>query len=67
MKENKGGFLSNDQVEADNKIKGKQEPVGGYSGSQDTGEQKPRDTKDQDPQNQNPGGEGPQPVSNLEQ
>jgi hypothetical protein len=35
-KENKGGFLSNEQVEQDNKVKGKQEAA--YTGAQDTGD-----------------------------
>ena len=35
-KENKGGFISNEQVEQDLKVKGKNE--GPYEGSQDTGD-----------------------------
>lgn len=35
-KENKGGFLTNEQVEQDNQAKGKQE--GAYTGAQDTGD-----------------------------
>ncbi|HEX8313459.1 MAG TPA: hypothetical protein VF609_00620 [Flavisolibacter sp.] len=35
-KENKGGILTNSEVEQDNKVKGKQE--GAYHGSQDTGD-----------------------------
>ncbi|RYZ29202.1 MAG: hypothetical protein EOO10_07050 [Chitinophagaceae bacterium] len=35
-KENKGGMLTNSQVEEDNKVKGKQE--GAYEGAQDTGD-----------------------------
>lgn len=37
-KENKGGFLSNEEVEQDLKAKGKAENQNGYSGSQDTGD-----------------------------
>lgn len=38
-KENKGGFLSPEQIEQDNKVKGKTEQQqGGYRGSQDTGD-----------------------------
>ena len=37
QKENKGGNLTNEQVEQDNKVKGKHE--GAYVGSQDTGDQ----------------------------
>jgi hypothetical protein len=38
-KENKGGFLSPEQVEQDNKVKGKtSQHEGGYRGSQDTGD-----------------------------
>ena len=38
-KENKGGFLSPEQVEQDNKVKGKTDgQQGGYRGSQDTGD-----------------------------
>jgi hypothetical protein len=36
QKENKGGILTNAQIEEDNKVKGKQE--GAYEGSQDTGD-----------------------------
>jgi hypothetical protein len=35
-KENKGGILTNTQVEQDNKVKGKHE--GTYEGAQDTGD-----------------------------
>lgn len=35
-KENKGGMLTNEQVEQDNKVNGKTE--GAYSGMQDTGD-----------------------------
>ena len=35
-KENKGGILTNAQIEEDNKVKGKQE--GAYAGAQDTGD-----------------------------
>ena len=35
-KENKGGTLTNEQVEQDNQVKGKTE--GGYRGMQDTGD-----------------------------
>ena len=38
-KENKGGLLSPDQVERDNKVKGKvDQHEGGYRGLQDTGD-----------------------------
>jgi hypothetical protein len=51
-KENKGGFLTNEQVEKDNKVKGKAEKKNvGYIGSQDTGEKLPlkdrQENKDQ--------------------
>lgn len=36
QKENRGGILTNEQVERDNKVKGKQE--GAYEGAQDTGD-----------------------------
>jgi len=36
QKENKGGTLTNSQVEEDNKVKGKHE--GAYEGAQDTGD-----------------------------
>ena len=39
-KENKGGMLTNSQVEEDNKVKGKH--LGAYEGSQDTGDKKIR-------------------------
>ena len=35
-KENKGGFLSNSQIEEDNKVKDKQPSA--YEGAQDTGD-----------------------------
>jgi hypothetical protein len=35
-KENKGGILTNEQVEQDNRVKGKTE--GAYQGMQDTGD-----------------------------
>lgn len=38
-KENKGGNLTNAQVEQDNKVKGKQTTENHYQGSQDTGDQ----------------------------
>lgn len=42
-KENKGGELTNEQVERDNKVKGKADPQeGGYRGLQDTGDTKVR-------------------------
>lgn len=43
-KEHKGGLLTNEEVERDNKIKGKN-PDGsvGYTGAQDTGEDKIRE------------------------
>lgn len=38
-KENKGGVLSNEQIEQDNKVKGKTDEKGrSYVGSQDTGD-----------------------------
>jgi hypothetical protein len=37
-KENKGGFLSNDQLEKDLKTRGETKQPGGYHGMQDTGE-----------------------------
>lgn len=37
-KENKGGLLSNEQIEQDLKAKGKTENVNGYRGAQDTGD-----------------------------
>lgn len=37
-KENKGGTLTNEQIEADLKAKGKTETAQGYAGSQDTGD-----------------------------
>jgi hypothetical protein len=40
QKENKGGTLTNSQVEEDNKVKGKQ--AGTYEGAQDTGDKKLR-------------------------
>lgn len=43
-KENKGGFLSPEQVEQDNKVKGKKDnEQGGYRGTQDTGDNGVRD------------------------
>jgi hypothetical protein len=40
-KEHKGGLLNNEEVERDNKIKGKNvDGSGGYTGVQDTGEDK---------------------------
>jgi hypothetical protein len=40
-KENKGGLLSNEQLEQDNIVKGKtNENEGGYRGTQDTGDAK---------------------------
>jgi hypothetical protein len=41
-KENKGGRLRNEQVEEDNKVKGKPGKSQGYVGTQDTGDQKLR-------------------------
>ncbi len=38
QKENKGGLLSNEQVEQDLKAKGQEESGNGYRGSQDTGD-----------------------------
>jgi hypothetical protein len=38
-KENKGGLLSNEQVEKDIQVKGKKEQEGGYVGMQDTGDE----------------------------
>ena len=37
-KENKGGLLSNEQVEKDIQVKGKNDQEGGYVGMQDTGD-----------------------------
>ena len=37
-KENKGGFVTNDQVEQDLKARGKTDQQGGYQGLQDTGD-----------------------------
>ena len=37
-KENKGGFLSNEQLEKDLKAKGEIKQPGGYHGMQDTGD-----------------------------
>ena len=37
-KENRGGNLSNQQVEEDNRVKGKSEGARTYIGSQDTGD-----------------------------
>ena len=37
-KENKGGILSNEQVERDNQVKGKHTENGQYQGAQDTGD-----------------------------
>lgn len=42
-KENKGGLLSNRQVEEDNKVKGKSTEQGQYQGMQDTGDQGKRE------------------------
>ena len=42
MKENKGGFLRNEQVEQDLKAKGKSESA--YEGAQDTGDKIVRQT-----------------------
>jgi hypothetical protein len=41
-KENKGGELSNEQVEKDIKVKGNPEQSNWYRGAQDTGDQKIR-------------------------
>ncbi len=38
-KENKGGLLSNEQVEKDLEVKGKNNQEGGYVGMQDTGDE----------------------------
>jgi hypothetical protein len=38
QKENKGGLLTNEQIEQDHNAKGKAENAGGYRGSQDTGD-----------------------------
>jgi hypothetical protein len=52
-KENKGGFLTSEQVEKDNRVKGKAEKkTTNYIGSQDTGEgspvkKDPKENKDQ--------------------
>jgi hypothetical protein len=37
-KENKGGNLTNEQIEQDNKVKGKHTGQGQYEGAQDTGD-----------------------------
>jgi hypothetical protein len=43
-KEHKGGLLTNEEVERDNKIKGKiVDASGGYTGAQDTGDDKIRE------------------------
>lgn len=39
-KENKGGLLTNEQVEQDNRVRGKE--GGAYEGAQDTGDKLPR-------------------------
>jgi hypothetical protein len=45
-KENKGGFLSNEQIEKELSRNENQDKSGrSYVGSQDTGDQKPRDTQ----------------------
>lgn len=45
-KENKGGFLSNEQIEKELSRNEAQEKDGrSYVGSQDTGDQKPRETQ----------------------
>ena len=41
-KENKGGWLRNEQVEKDNRSKGRADKNQNYSGVQDTGDQKLR-------------------------
>ncbi|HVG41443.1 MAG TPA: hypothetical protein VM888_07505 [Chitinophagaceae bacterium] len=38
QKENKGGELTNEQIEQDLKAKGAEDKQGGYKGSQDTGD-----------------------------
>ena len=38
QKENKGGLLSNEQIEQDLKARGKTDDKNGYAGSQDTGD-----------------------------
>ncbi len=38
-KENKGGILTNEEIEQDLKLKGTAEEGGGYHGMQDTGDQ----------------------------
>ena len=61
MKENKGGFLRNEQVEQDLKAKGKTESA--YEGSQDTGDKLVRQTgnevqqRDGRPENEEQNGE----------
>jgi hypothetical protein len=42
QKENKGGVLTNEQIENDQKAKGVQQEKGGYKGTQDTGDDKIR-------------------------
>lgn len=43
QKENRGGILTNEQVEEDLKAKGADTPATGYRGSQDTGDAGKRD------------------------
>ena len=40
--ENRGGNLTNKEIEEDLKVTGKQDGQGGYIGSQDTGDRAPR-------------------------
>jgi hypothetical protein len=42
-KENKGGVLTNEQIEQDLKINNKDQQQGNYRGMQDTGDKKPRE------------------------
>lgn len=42
-KENKGGVLTNEQIEQDLKVSGRDIQEGHYHGSQDTGDSKPGD------------------------
>ena len=45
-KENKGGFLTNEELEKDLKAKGNQQNEGHYQGMQDTGDRKIRDNRE---------------------
>jgi hypothetical protein len=47
-KENKGGVLTNEQIEQDRKVTGKDKQPGHYHGMQDTGDNKPRNSNSRD-------------------